>query len=260
MMTPRMLRPAIMSSQPWLTWSRVYRVVISSESLILPARYRSRIRGMSSNGFEDPNSAPCSRFSNSDSMNPEMFTVLFAGPASPVSTTMPRLRMASNAAETTSSVTTPIVTIAWSAPTPQVSSSARACASSVVATACVAPNLSADSRLNSTGSTAMTYRAPAIDAPCSALCPTPPTPYTMVVSPGLTSPAFTAEPKPVGTPHDTSAASSSGMSSSIFTTEASDNTARWENVPRRHICPKSVVPSWYRNVPSGRQLSTRNLP
>ncbi len=73
---------------------------------------------------------------------------------------MPRLRIAANAAETTSSVTTPIVTIAWSAPTPQVSSSARACASSVVATACVAPKVSADSRLNATGSTAMTYRAP----------------------------------------------------------------------------------------------------
>ena len=58
-----------------------------------------------------------------------------------VTTTMPRLRIAANAADTTSSVTTPMVTIAWSAPTPQVSSSASACASSVVATAWVAPKV-----------------------------------------------------------------------------------------------------------------------
>src|ERR1700677_2158567 len=235
-MTPRMLRPAIMSSYPWLTWSRLYRVVISSDSLSLPARYRSRMRGMSSDGLDEPNSAPCSRFSNSASSNPDTFTVLAPGPARPVSTTMPRLRIAANAADTTSSVTTPIVTIAWSAPTPQVSSSASARASSVVATAWVAPKPSADSRLNTTGSTAMTYRAPAIDAPCSALAPTPPMPYTSVVSPGLTSPALTEDPNPVGTAHDVSAASSSGMSSSIFITDASDSTARSENVPSRHIC------------------------
>ena len=90
----------------------------------------------------------------------------------------------------------------------------------------------------------MTYRAPAIEAPCSALTPTPPMPYTIVMSPGLTSPALTADPNPVGTPHDVSAASSSGMSFSIFTTDASDSTAAWEKVPSRHICPKSVAPSW----------------
>ena len=38
------------------------------------------------------------------------------------------------------------------------------------------PSDSAVVRLNSTGSTAMTYRAPACEAPCTALMPTPPTP------------------------------------------------------------------------------------
>src|SRR5579875_445378 len=82
----------------------------------------------------------------------------------------------------------------------------------------------------------------------------------IVVSPGRTSPAFTAVPKPVGTPQPTSATTSSGRSSATFTTDASDSTAYCENVPSRHIWPKSVPPSWNRNVPSGRQLSTRNMP
>ena len=89
---------------------------------------------------------------------------------------MPRLRIAANASETTCSVATPTVISAWSAPTPQVSCCASSCASSADATACVAPSESAVVRLNSTGSTAMTYRAPACAAPCTALMPTPPMP------------------------------------------------------------------------------------
>ena len=44
--------------------------------------------------------------------------VFFPGPAIPVTTTVPRLRIAAKAAVITSSVTTPTVTRAWSAPTP----------------------------------------------------------------------------------------------------------------------------------------------
>ncbi len=81
------------------------------------------------------------------------------------------------------------------------------------------------SLLLATGSTAMRCLAPANAAPCTALMPTPPIPYTTVVSPGRTLPAFTAVPQPVGTPQPTSATVSSGRSSSILTQECSDTTA-----------------------------------
>ena len=47
-----------------------------------------------------------------------------------------------------------------SAITPQVSSCTSGIASSIEAAVCVAPNTCACSRLNSTGSTAITWRAP----------------------------------------------------------------------------------------------------
>ena len=61
---------------------------------------------------------------------------------------------------TTSSSTVPTVTSAWSAIWPQVSSATVAAASSAEAKACVAPNFSAVSRLNASGSTATTFLAP----------------------------------------------------------------------------------------------------
>jgi len=50
--------------------------------------------------------------------------------------------------------------------------------------------------------------------------PTPPQPMTTTVSPGRTPATLTAEPHPVVTPQPTRAATSSGMSFSIFTTDA----------------------------------------
>ncbi len=77
----------------------------------------------------------------------------------------------------TSSCRMPTVMIARSASSPQVVSTTKSCASSAVANACVAPNtLVAMSRLNSTGSTTITFFAPASAAPCTALLPTPPAP------------------------------------------------------------------------------------
>ena len=116
------------------------------------------------------------------------------------------------------------------------------------------------SRLNSSGSTAMTLRAPANAAPWTALMPTPPIPYTTVVSPGRTPPAFTAVPHPVDTPQPTRATVASGRSSSTLTQEYSETTDRSEKVPSRHIWPKSSPSAWNRNVPSGRQLSTNSAP
>src|SRR6201997_4591970 len=116
------------------------------------------------------------------------------------------------------------------------------------------------SPLNSTRGTARKVRAPANAAPWTALTPTPPIPYTTVVSPGRTPPALTAVPQPVGTPQPASATVSSGRSSSILMQECSDTTDRSENVPSRHIWPKSSPSAWNRNVPSGRQLSTNSAP
>ena len=77
---------------------------------------------------------------------------------------------------TCSVLRTPVVTTAASAPWPSVTERAKSAASSIVAKLCVAPISRADSRLNSTGSTAMTLLAPAWLAPCTALIPTPPIP------------------------------------------------------------------------------------
>src|SRR3954470_4790758 len=193
-------------------------------------------------------------------MSPLSWMVLSVIGPRPTTTVVPSLRVELNASSTTCDVTTPTVTMAWSAPTPLVSSKAFMTASSPVATACVAPNSSALFRLYSIGSTAMMCRAPACFAPCTALMPMPPMPKMTTLSPGRVSAEYTTEPHPVGTPQPTSAAFSSGMSSSIFTTELRDTTARPLKVPSLHIAPRSCWPEWKRNVPSGRQPTSRLAP
>ena len=101
---------------------------------------------------------------------------------------------------------------------------ARAVASPIVVVVCVAPNCSAVSRLNSTGSTAMTARAPMARAACTLLMPTPPTPMTMTTSPAWASDMWVTDPHPVATPQLTSAARSSGTSRSIFTADRTSTT------------------------------------
>ena len=100
---------------------------------------------------------------------------------------------------------TPGTMITASAIWPRVSSVTMGRASSMDAAVWVAPKSRAAFCLNSTGSTATMFRAPTILAPCTALMPTPPTPTTTTVSPGMTSARYTAEPQPVATPQDTRA-------------------------------------------------------
>ena len=76
-----------------------------------------------------PHSTSWIRFSNSVSSKLGSTMVFFLGPASPVITTVPRLRIAANAAAMTSSVTTPTVISASSAPTPSVTISCAVSAS-----------------------------------------------------------------------------------------------------------------------------------
>ncbi len=127
--------------------------------------------------------------------------------------------------------------MAESAPWPLVNWRASSAASSIDATACVAPSSCAFSRLNATGSTAMTLDAPAWAAPCTALIPMPPTPITITVWPGPTSAEFTAEPHPVPTPQPTRQALSSGMSSGTLTAESADTVVVSTNVEMPHIWP-----------------------
>ncbi len=69
-------------------------------------------------------------------------------------------------------------------------------------------------------------------------------------SPGFTSAIRVAEPHPVGTPQPTRAATSNGMSLSIFTTDVSCTTMYGENVPRRHMGMTFSPRAWMRKVPS----------
>ena len=176
-------------------------------------------------------------------------------------TIVPALPVRLTAALTTSLSISPTVQITVSASWPRVRLTMVSWASSGPANAWVAPNSIACSRLYSTGSIAMTFLPPAYLAPCTAFMPTPPVPKITTVSPGRTSPALVAEQNPVVTPQLTSAASSNGMSSSIFTQDHSEMTARSENVPSTHMPPRSSwLLSWKRKVPSVRQPMAAFLP
>ena len=82
---------------------------------------------------------------------------------------------------------------------------------------CVAPNCLASTSFDSATSTATIGFAPAIAAPWITFRPTPPVPITITAVPGSTLAVLNTAPTPVITPHETSAARSSGMSLSIFT-------------------------------------------
>src|SRR3984885_14385286 len=152
---------------------------------------------------------------------------------------------------TTSELSTPTVMSAWSASWPLVSSMTASCACAASAKACVAPKARAFSRLNATGSTTMTYAAPAYRAPCTAFVPTPPAPKITTVWPPRPPAASPAVPQPVGTPQPVSAATSNGMSCSIRTQEFCETTDRSANVPSMQKPPRSAPSSsWNLNVPS----------
>ena len=155
----------------------------------------------------------------------------------PVTTTVPALRIEANASAMWSPVVTPTVTIAESAPCPLVTDWANSVACCMFSKAWVAPSSIAFSRLNSTGSTAITCIAPAWAAPWTALMPMPPIPITITVWPGYTSAEFTADPQPVPTPQPTRHALSSGRSSGTFTADATRPTECSANVEMPHICP-----------------------
>src|ERR1700758_922593 len=149
----------------------------------------------------------------------------------PVSTHIPPLRSSVIANGSKSTCTTPGLTMTRSAIKPAVMSLTSGMASSAEEAVCVAPKILAESRLDSTGSTATTYFAPTARAPCRAFIPTPPAPTTTTVSPGSVPADTVAEPQPVLTPQDTTAAAWNGIVSSILMTDLSDSTAYSANVP-----------------------------
>ena len=67
--------------------------------------------------------------------------------------------------------------------------------------------------------------APAHTAPSTAASPTPPSPITAAVCPIASFAVLTTAPTPVSTAQPNSAASASGSSGSIFTSERRDTVA-----------------------------------
>src|SRR3954464_5798575 len=104
----------------------------------------------------------------------------------------------------------------------------------------VAPKNFAVSRLNSTGSTAITAFAPAARAPWTALIPTPPVPTMTTVVPGCVPTPTVPEPQPVVTPQDTSEGEYNGIDSSILMTDSAASTAYSAKVPSNVIDIRSA--------------------
>jgi len=143
-------------------------------------------RGRSACGLQPPNTFPTISFC--DRMTSTSTTSAFRteGGATEVRQARPPLRVSSISGISMSPLIRLAVMIVLSAITPRVSSVTSGIASSIEATACVAPSSFACSRRYSNGSTATMTSAPAIRAPCTALEPTPPVPTTTTVSPGPT--------------------------------------------------------------------------
>ena len=79
--------------------------------------------------------------------------------------------------------------------------SAATGSSTVASITSVAPRVVATSSLPATRSIAISCRAPAMRAPCSAARPMPPSPITATTSPGRTGAVLSAAPRPVEAPH-----------------------------------------------------------
>src|SRR5882757_4678966 len=123
---------------------------------------------MSVVGLQSPNRLPLIVFLYMVATTPGSTRVCSAKPDMAVSTIVLALPVASKASRTTSAVILSTVRIALSAPRPLVSSRANCPASAPVPTEWVAPSRSAASRLLASGSTAITYLAPANRAACTA--------------------------------------------------------------------------------------------
>src|SRR5690348_3170785 len=101
----------------------------------------------------------------------------------------------------------------------------------------VAPICLATSSFEEIRSIAIMRSAPAMAAPLTADRPIPPQPNTATVEPGGTFAVFITAPAPVMTPHPTSAATFSGISSAIFTTAFSCTSNCSANDDRLANCP-----------------------
>ncbi|OLE22899.1 MAG: hypothetical protein AUG49_17610 [Catenulispora sp. 13_1_20CM_3_70_7] len=109
--------------------------------------------------------------------------------------------------------------------------SALAASASSGPTARVAPNRSAASCLLRTGSMATISAAPAMRAPWITAMPTPPAPITATEEPGCTRAVLNTAPTPVVTPQPSSAPTSNGTSSGIFTAHCQGTTISSAKVP-----------------------------
>ena len=110
----------------------------------------------------------------------------------------------------------------------------------------VAPHCRARPSFSGLASTATIRSAPPATAAKSAFMPTPPRPTTATASPAWSPAVFSTAPAPVITAQPKIAASSSGMSRSIFTAARRDTTA---------YCAKSDRPlPWFTRSPFRRRM------
>src|SRR5258706_287958 len=94
--------------------------------------------------------------------------------------------------------------------------------------------------------------APAIARPWIAFSPTPPQPNTATVEPGSTLAVLNTAPTPVVTAQPTSAARSSGIFGSIFTTLSTESVAYSAITPQPEKMLSGLPSlSFVRGVPSG---------
>ena len=106
----------------------------------------------------------------------------------------------------------------------------------------------------------MTLAAPACAAPWTALAPMPPMPWMITVSPGWTSPVFTAEPQPVPTEQPSRQATSSLVSCGTLIAESTATVVYSVKVEMPHIWPTAVPSSSCRRVDGSSQRVPASRP
>ena len=172
--------------------------------------------------------------------------------ASPVSTTVPPLRVIASASVSVRGL--PTVSKTKSAPRPAVNSRIASAGFSGAGIVCVAPNRVAIASGAGRTSIATIVSQPAIAAPCTTLRPTPPAPMTTTREPGVTCAALVTAPTPVTTAQPTVASASKPTSDGTRITPSSGTIAKSE----KHAVPRNGATAWSRartcEAPDGRRF------
>ncbi len=126
-------------------------------------------------------------------------------------------------------------------------------------TTSVAPTCWASRKRVGTWSTATILVTPANRHPWMIERPTPPQPNTSALEPGSGFAMFNTAPRPVTTPHEATAAASSGTRSGTGTSWDTGITAYSASVPHPTKAKRSSPPAWRRDPPSGMRPRIRSI-